>query len=78
MNNDFKSLVMWFTNDFHSWLRHSWKSLANQLSRDRKSLYTVTYALFDISFCVAVFYFREYRLILFKILVPIYQPLSTL
>ena len=23
------SLVRWFANDFHSWLRHSWKALAN-------------------------------------------------
>ena len=32
----FGSLVMRFTNDFHSWLRHSWKSLANRLTRDPK------------------------------------------
>ena len=25
---------MRFTNDFHSWLRHSWKSVANRLTRD--------------------------------------------
>ena len=43
----FGSLVMRFTNDFHSWLRHSWKSLANRLTRDpKKSLFTVTHALF--------------------------------
>ena len=37
VNNDFfRSLMLWFANDFHSWLRHSWKSLANQLTRDRK------------------------------------------
>ena len=30
----FESLVMRFTNDFHSWLCHSWKSLANRLTRD--------------------------------------------
>ena len=31
-------LVMQFTNDFYSysWLRHSWKSLANRLIRDSK------------------------------------------
>ena len=32
----FWSLVMWFANDFNSWLRHSWKSLANHLTRDQK------------------------------------------
>ena len=32
----FGSLVMRFANDFHSWLRHSWKSLANRLTRDPK------------------------------------------
>ena len=32
----FGSLVRRFTNDFHSWLRHSWKSLANRLTRDPK------------------------------------------
>ena len=34
---------------FHSWLRHSWKSLQNRLTRDKKSLFTVTHALFFIS-----------------------------
>ena len=29
----FGSLVTRFANDFHSWLRHSWKSLANRLTR---------------------------------------------
>ena len=27
---------MQFANDFHSWLRHSWKYLANRLTRDPK------------------------------------------
>ena len=27
---------MRFANDFHLWLRHSWKSLANRLTRDPK------------------------------------------
>ena len=27
---------MWFANDFHSWLRHTWKLLANHLTRDPK------------------------------------------
>ena len=26
----------WFANDFHSWLRHLWKLLANRLTRDPK------------------------------------------
>ena len=49
MNNDLLSLVRRFGNDFHSWLRHSWKSLPNRLTRDKKSLFTVTHALFFIS-----------------------------
>ena len=32
----FGSLVMRFANDFHSWLHHSWTSLANRLTRDTK------------------------------------------
>ena len=32
----FWSLVRWFANDFHSWLRHLWKSLANHPTRDQK------------------------------------------
>ena len=32
----FWSLVRWFANNFNSWLRHSWKSLANHLTRDQK------------------------------------------
>ena len=32
----FGSLVMRFADDFHSWLRHSWKSSANRLTRDPK------------------------------------------
>ena len=49
VNNDFWSLLRWFANDFHSWLRHSWKSLANHLTSDQKSLFTLTHALFFIS-----------------------------
>ena len=30
------SLVMQFANDLHSWLRNSWKSLANRLTHDPK------------------------------------------
>ena len=40
LNNNFLSLVMWFANDFHTWLRHLWKSFANHLTRDQKSLFT--------------------------------------
>ena len=32
----FGSLVMRSANNFHSWLRHSWKLLANRLTRDPK------------------------------------------
>ena len=28
--------MMWFANDFHSWLHHSWKSLANHLTHHQK------------------------------------------
>ena len=43
------SLLMRFTNDFHSWLRHSWKSLQIASLVTQKSLFTVTHALFFIS-----------------------------
>ena len=36
VNNDFLSLMRRFGNDFHSWLRHSWKSLPNRFTRDKK------------------------------------------
>ena len=36
----FWSLMRWFANDFHSWLRHSWKSLANHPTRDQKNCYS--------------------------------------
>ena len=49
------SLVRRFVNDFHSWLRHLWKSLPNRLTRDKKSLFTVTHALFFISIIMAFF-----------------------
>ena len=55
MNNDFLSLVRRFGNDFHSWLRHLWKSLPNRLTRDKKSLFTVTHALFFMTFYVSVY-----------------------
>ena len=31
-----ESWVKWFANNFHSWLRHSWKLLANRFTRDPK------------------------------------------
>ena len=49
MNNDILSPLVWFANDFHEWLLHSKKSLANHLTRDQKSLFKVTHALFYIS-----------------------------
>ena len=36
MNNDLGSVVMRFTTDFQTWLRHSGKLLANRLTRDPK------------------------------------------
>ena len=36
LNNDLGPFMMRFTNDFHSWLRHSWKSIANRLTCDPK------------------------------------------
>ena len=36
MNTVLGSLVRRFASDFHSWLRHSWKLLANRLTRDPK------------------------------------------
>ena len=42
----FLSLVKQFTNDFHSWLRRLWKSLAKFLTCDQKNLFfTVSHAL---------------------------------
>ena len=42
-------LVRWFSNDFQSWLHHSWKSLPNLLTHDKKLLFTVTHSSFFIS-----------------------------
>ena len=39
---------MRFADDFHSWLCHPWKSLANHLTHNKKSLFTITYASFYI------------------------------
>ena len=30
-----------FAADFHSWLRHSWKSVANRLTRDPEMWYII-------------------------------------
>ena len=38
----FWSRVGWFANDFHEWRSHEWKSVANNLTSDQKSLFTVT------------------------------------
>ena len=46
MNNDFWSRVGWFANDFYNWPSHEWKSLANHLTSDQKSLFTVKNVLF--------------------------------
>ena len=61
VNNDFLSLVRRFGNDFHSWLRHSWKSLPNRLTSDKKSLFTVTNALFFISIYHTSLYYDHGR-----------------
>ena len=54
MNNDFWSLVMRFANDLHPWLRHSRKSLANRLTRDKNSLFKATHALFYMSYNIHI------------------------
>ena len=47
INNDFFwSLVKWCTNDFDLWLGYIWKSLVNCLTCDKKSLSTVSHALY--------------------------------
>ena len=53
MNNDFGSLVMRFADNFHSWLRHSWKSLVVASFVTQKALFTVTHALFCIYFIMS-------------------------
>ena len=58
----FGSLVMWFASDFHSRLLHSWKLLANRLTRDPKSLFTVTRALFFITYIKQNCGFRRAKL----------------
>ena len=42
----FLSRVGRFSNDFHEWRSHEWKSLPNRLTSDKKSLFTVTNVLF--------------------------------
>ena len=49
MNDKFWSLVMQFANDLHLLLHQLYKSLANHLTRNRKSLFTVTDTLFFMS-----------------------------
>ena len=47
VNNDFFwSRVRWFANDFHEWQSLEWKALANHITSDKKSLFTVTNVLF--------------------------------
>ena len=36
VNNDFLSRVGRFSNDFHEWRSHEWKSLPNPLTNDKK------------------------------------------
>ena len=55
----FQSIVMRFVNDFHSWLGYSWQSLANNLTRNTKSLFPVTRALFYI-YTVCIFLAIDY------------------
>ena len=38
--------------DLHSWRGHGWKSLANRITSDQKSLFTVTHTLFFVSSCM--------------------------
>ena len=45
----FWPIVKRFTNDFNSWLCHSWKWLANHLICDQKALFTVNHVLFYVS-----------------------------
>ena len=51
MNNDFLSRVRLFSNDFHQWLCHSWKSLPNRLTRDKKSLSSLVKIIADFVTC---------------------------
>ena len=51
----FGSLVIRFTNDFHSWLRHSWISLANCLTRDPKIvIHGNSSIILYIFFCITI------------------------
>ena len=42
----FVSRVRRFANNFHEWRSHEWKLLANRITSDPKSLFTVTNVLF--------------------------------
>ena len=66
----FWSLVMRFVNDFHSWLRHSRKSLANRLTRDTK-------IVIHGNSCITLYIFYDDWMIarIFKIIVLIFSNL---
>ena len=36
LNNDFRSRVRWFANNFHEWRMHEWKSLRDHITTDQK------------------------------------------
>ena len=60
VNNDFWSRVRWLANDFHNW-----KSLANRIKSDQKSVFTVTNALFYFLYaygnkCIVLFLVRYF------------------
>ena len=42
----FGSRARWFANNFHSWLPHSWKLLANHITSNQKLLFTEMNVLF--------------------------------
>ena len=46
VNNGFLARVRWFANDLHEWCSHEWKSLANHITSDQKSLFAVKNILF--------------------------------
>ena len=51
---------MRFANDFHSWLRHSWKSLANRLTRDPK-------IIIHGNSCIILYLYNEFEKYTFRI-----------
>ena len=54
------SLMMRFANDFHSWLRHSWKLLANRLTRDPE-------IVIHGNSCIILYFLLPYRMILWDV-----------